>query len=128
LSESDWIKLLVKFKGKCQICENPISTGEYALWSKSSKQIKHLNCKINNNNNETRKEPEKKSLKLQLECFLCKTSDNIDPFLLKELLYNESQENSVFLCKLCLENPTSYLRYQEVMLEKVKKIAKLKSI
>ena len=83
--------------------------------------------KINNNNNETRKEPEKKSLKLQLECFLCKTSDNIDPYLLKELLYNESQENSVFLCKLCLENPKSYLRYQEIMYEKVKKIAKLKS-
>ena len=127
MSESDWIKLLVKFKGKCQICENPISPGEYALWSKSSKQIKHLNCRINNTN-ETRKEPKKESLKLQLECFLCKTSDNIDPYLLKELLYNESQENSVFLCKLCLENPTSYKRYQEVMLEKVKKIAKLKSI
>ena len=36
------IKLLVKFKGKCQSCKNPISTGEYALWSKSTKQIKHL--------------------------------------------------------------------------------------
>jgi hypothetical protein len=127
MSEPDWIKLLVKFKGKCQICENPISPGEYALWSKSSKQIKHLNCRINNTN-ETRKEPKKESLKLQLECFLCKTSDNIDPSFLKELLYNESQENSVFLCKSCLENPTSYKRYQEVMLEKVKKIAKLKSI
>ena len=126
MSEPDWIKLLVKFKGKCQSCNNPISPGEYALWSKSSKQIKHLNCKINNNN-ETPKKPEEKSLGLQLECFLCKTIDNIDIYLLKEFLYNEGQENSVFICKLCLENPISYLRYQEIMYEKVKKIAKLKS-
>src|SRR5919106_3210187 len=125
MSEPDWIKLLVKFKGKCQSCNNPISPGEYALWSKSSKQIKHLNCKINNNN-ETPKKPEEKSLGLQLECFLCKTIDNIDIYLLKEFLYNEGQENPVFICKLCLENPISYLRYQEIMYEKVKKIAKLK--
>ena len=42
MSEVEWIKLLVKFKGKCQSCDNPISPGEYALWSKSSKKIKHL--------------------------------------------------------------------------------------
>ena len=126
MSGSDWIKLLVKFKGKCQSCENPISAGEYALWSKSSKQIKHLNCKINNNN-ESLKKRGGKSFKLTIECFLCETIDNIDLPLLKDFLYNESQKSSVFLCKLCLENPKSYLRYQEIMYEKVKKIAKLKS-
>lgn len=126
MSESDWIKLLVKFNGKCQSCENPISAGEYALWSKSSKQIKHLNCKINNNN-EILKKRGGKSFKLTIECFLCETIDNIDLPLLKDFLYNESQKSSVFLCKLCLENPKSYLRYQEIMYEKVKKIAKLKS-
>ena len=64
MSEVEWIKLLVKFKGKCQSCENPISPGEYALWSKSSKKIKHLECKTNNNN---------KIAKEQAEAIFCIT-------------------------------------------------------
>ena len=48
--DSDWIKLLVKFKGKCIECQKQISAGEYALWSKSSKKIKHLECNTNNKN------------------------------------------------------------------------------
>lgn len=126
MSEPDWIKLLVKFKGRCQSCENSISPGEYALWSKSSKQIKHLDCNINDNK-KTMKEKIEKYSELQLQCFLCNTVENIPISLLKEYLYPESQENSIFLCKSCLENPRSYLRYNEIMYEKVKKIAKLKS-
>ena len=126
MSEPDWIKLLVKFKGKCQRCKNPISTGEYALWSKSTKQIKHLDCKINNNNDTANEQVEKYS-GLQLQCFLCKSVNNISISSLNEFLSNESQENSIFLCKSCLENPTSYLSYNEIMYEKIQKIAKLKS-
>jgi hypothetical protein len=126
MSEPDWIKLLVKFKGKCQSCENPISPGEYALWSKSSKHIKHLDCKINNKNDTANEQVEKYS-GLQLQCFLCKSVNNISISLVNEFLYDGSQENSIFLCKSCLENPTSYLSYNEIMYEKIKKIAKLKS-
>lgn len=126
MSEPDWIKLLVKFKGKCQSCKKPISTGEYALWSKSTKQIKHLDCKINKNNDTAHEQVEKYS-GLQLQCFLCKSVNNISISLVNEFLYDGSQENSIFLCKSCLENPTSYLSYNEIMYDKIKKIAKLKS-
>jgi hypothetical protein len=126
MSEPDWIKLLVKFKGKCQSCKKSISTGEYALWSKSTKQIKHLDCKINKNNDTANEQFEKYS-GLQLQCFLCKSVNNISISLVNEFLYDGTQENSIFLCKSCLENPTSYLSYNEIMYEKIKKIAKLKS-
>jgi hypothetical protein len=126
MSEPDWIKLLVKFKGKCQRCKKPVSTGEYALWSKSTKQIKHLDCKINKNNDTANEQVEKYS-GLQLQCFLCKSVNNISISLVNEFLYDGTQENSIFLCKSCLENPTSYLSYNEIMYEKIKKIAKLKS-
>jgi hypothetical protein len=126
MSEPDWIKLLVKFKGKCQSCKKPISTGEYALWSKSTKQIKHLDCKINKNNDTANEQVEKYS-GLQLQCFLCKSVNNISISLVNEFLYDGTQGNSIFLCKSCLENPTSYLSYNEIMYEKIKKIAKLKS-
>jgi hypothetical protein len=125
MSKGDWIKLLVKFKGRCQCCENSISPGEYALWSKSSKQIKHLDCNINDNKKSVKEKGENYS-QLQLQCFLCKTVENIPISLLLEYINEESQENSIFLCKSCLENPRSYLRYNERMYEKVKKIAKLK--
>ena len=122
MSEAEWIKLLVKFKGKCQSCENPISPGEYALWSKSSKKIKHLECKTN-----IAKEQAEQYSELHLECYLCNTVEDISIYSFKDFLYHESQKDSIFLCRSCLENPNSYLRYQEIMYEKVKKIAKLKS-
>jgi hypothetical protein len=42
---NDWIRLLVKYKGTCSACGKEISAGQYALWSKSSKAIKHSECK-----------------------------------------------------------------------------------
>ena len=42
---NDWIRLLVKYKGNCSSCGKEISAGQYALWSKNSKAIKHSECK-----------------------------------------------------------------------------------
>ena len=125
IESNEWIKLLVKFKGKCQICKNQILAGEYALWSKSSKQIKHIDCK-NNNNNNVKNKPSEKDSGIFLHCLLCGTAGQIiypDDFLLE----HKSQKDSIFLCKSCLENPKSYLKYQEIIYEKIKKIVKLKS-
>ena len=43
---NDWIRLLVKYKGKCTTCGKEISAGQYALWSKSSKEIRHNECTV----------------------------------------------------------------------------------
>jgi len=125
IESDEWIKLLVKFKGKCQICEKQILAGQYALWSKSSKKIKHLDCK-NNNNNKVKNEPIEKDSGIILHCLLCGTAVQIiypDDFFLD----HESQKDSIFLCKSCLEYPQSYLKYQEIIKEKIKKTVKLKS-
>lgn len=125
IESDEWIKLLVKFKGKCQICEKQILAGQYALWSKSSKKIKHLECK-NNNNNKVKNDPNEKDSGIILHCLLCSTAVQItypDDFLLD----HESPKDSIFLCKSCLEYPQSYLKYQEIINEKIKKTVKLKS-
>ena len=125
IESDEWIKLLVKFKGKCQICEKQILAGQYALWSKSSKKIKHLDCK-NNNNNKVKNEPIEKDSGIILHCLLCGTAVQIvypDDFFLDP----ESPKDSIFLCKSCLEYPQSYLKYQEIINEKIKKTLKLKS-
>jgi hypothetical protein len=119
--DSDWIKLLVKFKGKCISCQKQISAGEYALWSKTSKKIKHLECNTYD-----------KNLKIKLiesspesihHCSLCaKVVGNLP----SDLVNDSNQKESIVICKSCLENPNSYLRYQEIIYEKIKKIVKLK--
>jgi hypothetical protein len=41
---NDWINLTVKFSSNCKTCGKKISKGELALWSRSSKSIKHVEC------------------------------------------------------------------------------------
>jgi hypothetical protein len=41
---NDWINLTVKFSSSCKSCGKKISKGELALWSRSSKSIKHVEC------------------------------------------------------------------------------------
>ena len=40
----DWVKILVKHKGRCNLCQKDIISGEYAFWSKTSKGIRHILC------------------------------------------------------------------------------------
>ena len=40
-----WVALLVRFAGKCKECGGPIPSGNYALWSKTLRAIKHLDCR-----------------------------------------------------------------------------------
>jgi hypothetical protein len=125
--ESEWIKLLVKFNGTCQICEKQILVGEYALWSKSSKKIKHIDCP-NNNNNNIHSKPIEKDSSLILSCLLCGAHvQNVYSDNSFHHLESQRQTNSIFLCKDCLQNPNSYLKYQGLFYEKIKKIVKLKS-
>ena len=41
---NDWINLNVKFSSNCKSCGKKISKGELALWSRSTKSIKHVGC------------------------------------------------------------------------------------
>lgn len=41
---NDWINLTVKFSSSCKSCGKKISKGELALWSRSGKSIKHVEC------------------------------------------------------------------------------------
>jgi hypothetical protein len=47
---NDWLDITIKFRGKCCECGKEIASGQ-ALWSKSIKAVKHLNCPSRNVNN-----------------------------------------------------------------------------
>lgn len=41
-----WVKLRMKFPGKCIECNKPLKTGEVGLWSKGV-GVKHMDCSEN---------------------------------------------------------------------------------
>ena len=121
--QSDWIKLLVKFNGKCSVCGQLIKSGNYAFWSKTSKSIKHLDCQTQDNptlgNHNTTKSPP------QDKCFLCKKLGLL--FINSSHDLEKDDTNLFFICNNCINNPRCYTKYQELMLEKMIRIVKLKS-
>ena len=122
--QSDWIKLLVKFNGKCIVCGNLIKSGDYAFWSKISKSIKHLDCFTQNNR--PLKEHEIKKSSPQARCLFCKAPS----FLFINHNYSMGEKvdpDLFFICNDCVSDPACYGRYQHLLLEKMNRIVKLKS-
>jgi hypothetical protein len=115
-----WIRLLVKYKGKCMECGHEIATGEYALWSRNSKVIKHINCGT------LRSSSAKKQQELKLFCFICgKTIYGSD-----ERNYESNCGNSVSsqtcICDSCIVEKDVYEKYQQAFLKRMHKVAKVK--
>lgn len=116
---SDWIKLLVKFKGKCAECGKEIPAGEYAIWSKSSKAIKHEKCGAQT--------PEKKTAKPatvpELDCFICGR-----PAGCAECGFEADCDrlavSQACICSPCMEDRQAYQNYQQAFAEKARKAAK----
>lgn len=118
--KSDWIRLLVKYKGKCAECGKEIPQGEYALWSRISKAIKHVKC-------ESGRPSEIKSdfQVLELECYVCgKSAGCMDCGF--EADCNRALVSQACICNNCLSEKDAYENYQEVFAAKMRKLAKVK--
>ena len=123
---SDWIRLLVKFKGKCAECGKEIPAGEYALWSKSSKAIKHEKCKVETKQ-EAEPQAEKKEEKLQvpeLDCFICGKPAGCAECGF-EADCDRQAVSQACICSQCLQDRQAYANYQQAFIEKARK-AKVK--
>ena len=118
---SDWIRLLVKFKGKCAECGKEIPTGEYALWSKSSKAIKHVKCETVNS--ETKEDKPQDGP--ELDCFICGR-----PAGCLECAFEADCDRQLVsqacVCSQCMEDRQAYVNYQQAFVEKARKVAKVK--
>jgi hypothetical protein len=119
---NDWIRLLVKYKGKCAECGKEIPAGEYALWSRASKAIKHVKCETSE-----RKEEKKMPEMPELDCFVCGR-----PAGCAECGFEADCDRQVVsqacICSQCLEDKQAYQNYQQAFIEKARKIAKVKSL
>ena len=117
---SDWIRLLVKFKGKCIECGKEIPVGEYALWSKHSKAIKHEKCGV-----QKADEKEERQAVQELECFICGRSAGCAECGF-EADCDRQAVSQACICSQCLEDKQAYANYQQAFVEKARKAAKVK--
>ncbi len=121
---SDWIPLVVKFKGKCAECGKEIPQGERALWSKSSKAIKHIKCE---SPVLEKKEEEKKKKKTpevpELNCFICGR-----PAGCAECGFGTDCDRQAVsqacICNRCLEDKNAFANYQQAFVERARRVAK----
>jgi DNA-directed RNA polymerase subunit N (RpoN/RPB10) len=129
---NDWIRLLVKYKGTCSACGKEISAGQYALWSKSSKAIKHSECKASQQPATTEKRgPDTKrqqttAAAAEVDCFICgrPVAANNSGFEAGD--YGRRAIFQASICNTCLEDKNAYQNYQDAFLEKVHRVAKVK--
>src|SRR5919198_3330523 len=127
---NDWVKLLLKYKGKCATCSKEISAGEYALWSKSSKAIKHIECKVIIITTTTKKRDEdtnrpRPAAAADVDCFICGRPIAYTDCGF-EADYDRQAISQACICNSCLEDKNAYQNYQQTFLEKAHKVAKVK--
>jgi hypothetical protein len=128
---NDWIRLLVKYKGKCSTCGKEISAGQYALWSKSSKVIRHNECTVpqppatteKRNPGTNRQKPTAAEVD---DCFIC--GRPVEGTTWGFEVYNDYGRLAISqasICNRCLEDKDAYQNYQHAFIEKAHRVAKV---
>jgi hypothetical protein len=125
---NDWIRLLVKYKGKCSACGKEIPPGQYALWSKSSKAIKHDECSTSQITTTTEKRQvdtnnRQQSVATKVNCFICGSPVSSND---SEFVEADGYSTQASICNECLEDKNAYQNYQHAFNERVRRIAKVK--
>jgi len=109
---------LVKFKGKCAECGKEIPAGEYALWLKGGKAIKHVKC-------ESAENKEEKPQVQELDCFVCGRPAGCAECGF-EADCDRQAVSQACICSQCLKDGQTYANYQQAFVEKARKVAKVK--
>ena len=108
----NWIRLLVKYKGKCSVCGKEIPQGEYALWSRVAKAIKHVKC-----------EPveQEGSATAELKCFICGKEAGCASCSF-EADCDRMTVSQACICEHCMADKDAYKNYLNAFLAKMEKI------
>ena len=134
-SETDWILINLKFKGKCVECGKIITSGR-GLWSRSAKSIKHLDCSVGNSNQQSSNEvtgshnqltsTHKTHRKTIVQrCLICGKEEPVeDEYDSDEYPYLAGSRSQSYICQLCLDSKDAFEAYRQVFLKKIKRYMK----
>jgi hypothetical protein len=124
---NDWIRLLVKYKGKCSVCGKEITAGEYALWSKNTKTIKHIECKTPTQITEKAMVDGNVLLRPavpDVDCFICGRQVAFTDCGF-EGDYDRKAISQACICNTCLEDKNAYQNYKQAFVKRAHRIAKI---
>jgi hypothetical protein len=140
---TDWLTITIKFKGKCIECKREIRSGEQALWSKSTKAIKHLDCSISSADQVTSNKDEEESVTHKQEkqsvihkqnrflqttvakCFICGKKKTRDDENISDYDYRGREiESNSYICQSCLQSEDAFQAYQNAFLQKINRYLK----
>jgi hypothetical protein len=113
-----WIRLLVKYKGKCSVCGKEILQGEYALWSRTAKAIKHVKCE-----SALQDAPRV----IELKCFICGKNAGC-PSCSFEADCNRAVVSQACICNECMGTKNAYKNYQKAFLDKMPEREKMEKV
>lgn len=131
-----WIRLLVKYKGKCAVCGKEIPQGEYALWSRTSKAIKHIKCDaattttVTAATSTTASAEEAKTASAAaaaaakgegLKCFICGRAAGCTECALEQDC-DRPRVSQACICNECMAAKDVYADYQQAFLSRMAKV------
>ena len=116
MASSDWVKILIKFSGKCNKCNKNIVSGDYGFWSRNTKKIEHIEC------HEGRTSKESKLKATGITCHICEKK--VDIALNDSVLPIFKQE---FICEDCINDNNSFLLYKQKFEMRVKRLLRIKT-
>jgi hypothetical protein len=134
-SETDWILINLKFRGNCVGCGQVITSGR-ALWSKSTKTIKHQDCSLgkasqpSNNHEKASNNQETPSLKkhrktIVQRCLICGKEEPVeDEYDSNEYPYLAESRSQSYICQSCLDSEGAFEAYRQAFLQKIKRYMK----
>jgi hypothetical protein len=125
---SEWIRLLIKYKGICKECKREIPSGEYALWSRSSKAVKHMKCAIGRESKLLSNSIFSSTVQtIQVPCFICGRSTACEEQQPFEAHLERTSLSQICICDSCMTDPDAYENYQQQFAKKLQGIRRLKS-
>lgn len=119
---NDWINLVLKFASKCKTCGNKMPKGEHAMWSRSAKAVKHVECHSNDLKSLTSPDS---IHNLQLKCIICSK-----PAGCPECEFEEDCDRRTVskfcICEKCSHDPKALENYYREVSKLIPKISSLK--
>jgi hypothetical protein len=134
-SETDWILINLKFRGKCVGCGQVITSGR-ALWSRSAKTIEHQDCFLGKTNQPSSNEEigsrnqemstHKKHRKTIVQrCLICGKEEPVeDEYHSNEYPYLAESRSQSYICRSCLDSEGAFEAYRQAFLQKIKRYMK----
>jgi hypothetical protein len=132
---ADWILINLKYRGKCIGCGKEITSGR-ALWSRTTKSVKHLDCSVSNPS-QTSSYEEMSSIKQKTSgqkrykkaivptCFICgRAQPEEDEYNIDEYPYLKEIKSQSYICMPCLQREDAFEAYKEAFLQKIKRYMK----